>query len=304
MFATLTLALLPQLAQELPLAPYGLPLGSASAQAHSLPGPAVIEDFEAYAISPSAAENIGSLYLDEFVITGTGQGPGLVASGAGYAATAGSLQWNGDGYFGLATRTFLSNSGDGLLTIRYASPQSSVTVNLHAFSGYGDTAEVVAYTSTGTFVDSSGPLAVPDPTPVPATVSGTGIGYIEIRGTYSWSPIIDLHDYDGGGSGTLQLSIVGPCPGLNTVTINGGIPGNVCRVLYAFGTGSFTIPSGPCAGTVLGLDSSVSIYNGPFTFDASGQVIFSASIPAAACGSVWVQAIEVGTCNTSNVVPL
>jgi hypothetical protein len=307
MILALTLSLLPQFtAAQQPVAPYGLPnSGSVAAQSKSNGGPAVIEDFESYVIAVGGAENIGSIALDSSTITGTAQGPGLVLPGVFYQCNAGSLQWNGDTYFGLPTKTFLANSGDSTLYCGYATPQASVSFGLHAFSGFPDTAIVDAYDTSGTLVDSTGPVNVPGPTTVPVTLTGPNIQRVVIRGTYSWSPIIDDNDFDSSTGCGLQLSIVGPCPGVNNVTVNGGVPGNLCYIGYAWGLGSYTIPGGPCVGTVLGLDASVTPVGGsPFTFDASGQVLFSAWVPAIACGAVFVQAMESPTCCTSNVVAL
>jgi len=307
MILTLALSLVPQFtAAPQPVAPYGLPnSGSVVAQSKSNGGPAVIEDFEAYVVSVGSAENIGSLALDSSTVSGTGQGPGLVLPGVFFQANAGSLQWNGDTYFGLPTKTLLSNSGDGTLYCGYATPQASVSFGLHAFSGYADTAVVDAYDSSGTLVDTTGPVNVPGPTTVPVTLTGPNIQRVVISGIHSWSPIIDDNDFDSSSSCGLQLSIVGPCPGVNNVTVNGGVPGNQCFVGYAWGLGSYTVPGGPCAGTVLGLDATVSLVPGsPFTFDASGQVVFSAFVPAGACGAVYVQAMESPTCCVSNVVAL
>lgn len=307
MILTLALSLLPQFtATQQPVAPYGLPnSGSVAAQSNTSGGPAIIEDFELYVIGVGSAENIGALSLDSTTVTGTAQGPGLVAAGVFYSANTNSMQWNGDTYFGLPTKTILANGSDGTMYCGYALPQSSVSFTIHAFSGFADTAVVNGYDTSGTLVATSGAVNIPGPTGVPVTISGPGIQRVTISGTYSWSPIIDNNDFDGGTSCGLQLSIIGPCPGVNSVTVNGGVPGNLCYLGYAFGLGAYTIPGGPCVGTVLGLDASVTPVTGsPFTFDASGQVLFSAFVPAGACGAVYVQAMESPTCCTSNVVAL
>jgi hypothetical protein len=307
MILTLALSLLPQFtAAPQPVAPYGLPnSGSVAAQRKSNGGPAVIEDFEAYAIGAGGAENISTLTLDSTTITGTGQGPGLVLPGVLFQCIAGSLQWNGDTYFGLPSKTFLANSGDSTLFCSYATPQASVSFGLHAFSGFPDTAIVDAYDSLGTLVDTTGPVNVPGPTTVPVTLTGPDIQRVVITGIYSWSPIIDDNEFDTGTLCGLQLSIIGPCPGMNNVTVSGGVPGNLCFLGYATALGAYTVPGGPCAGTVLGLDASVTLVPGsPFVFDASGQVLFSAFVPAGACGAIYVQAMEDPSCCISNIVAL
>jgi hypothetical protein len=308
MFLTLTLALLPQFtAGPQQLAPYGLPHTSpVSPQSQSFGGPAVVEDFEAYLIAAGSAENTGSSVIFDGTITGTGQGPGLVLPGCSYYCDAsGQIQWNGDAYFGLSTKKILANSSDQRLGIRYYDLQASVSLNLHSFDGYPETATVNAFNSSGALVDSTGPVSVPDASPVPVTLTGPGISRVEINGSaYPWSPIIDNHDYSTSASCGLQLSIVGPCPGVNTITINGGTPGAPCKIGYAFGLGSYAIPAGPCAGTLLGLDATATALPGTWFFDGGGQIVFTQFIPAGACGNVFVQALEIGACCTSNVVAL
>lgn len=103
----------------------------------------------------------------------------------------------------------------------------------------------------------------------------------------------------------IELRIIGPCPGVVTVTVAFGVPFQTCHVGWAWTTGSYVVPSGPCAGTVLGLGAPVTPVPGsPFTFDALGQVAFTATVPAIACGNVWVQALQSPTCCTSNVIAL
>jgi len=103
--------------------------------------------------------------------------------------------------------------------------------------------------------------------------------------------------------GTLQFSSAGTCPGVMDFRVNGGAPGNICRIIYAVGPGSFAIPSGPCAGVVTGLDATATLYAPSFTFTTGGFVTFSATVPAAVCG-YSAQAIEIATCMLSNVITL
>ena len=303
MLLTLALSLAPQFSTgPQPVAPFGLPHTQPSAPiSQGSGGPAIIEDFEAYSVGVGSAENIGSTFLDETTITGTGQGPGLTVAGTFYSCTGGSLQWNGDTYFGLPTKTFLANSGDSTLYVGYALPQASVGFGLHAFSGFADTATVEAYDTSGSLVDTV-TVNVPGPATVSVTLTGPNIQRVIIRGTYSWSPIIDDHDFDSGSGCGLQLSATGSCPGAMTFTVNGGAPGDPCKFGYAFGTGSFVIPSGPCAGTVTGLDGTATPVPGTFVFNVAGQVNQTFFIPPGACGAVYVQAINLADCCTSNVI--
>ncbi|MAW59471.1 MAG: hypothetical protein CMJ94_01405 [Planctomycetes bacterium] len=308
MLLSLTISMMAQFsASPQQPAPFGLPSPNSSAGAISLQqGPAVVEDFEAYTIAVGSAELTGSSVIFEGTITGTGQGPGLVLPGCSYYCDpSGSIQWNGDTYFGLDTKKILATVSDARLGIRYYTPQASVSMNLHAFDGFPDNALVEAYDSTGALVDTVGPLVVPDSSPVPITLTGPNIARVEINSlSYPWSPIIDNHDYDTGTSCGLQLSASGSCPGPMTFTVNGGAPGDPCKFGYAFGTGSYVIPGGPCGGTVTGLDATATPLPGTYFFDGAGQVNQTFFVPPAACGAVYVQAINLADCCTSNVIAL
>ena len=72
--------------------------------------------------------------------------------------------------------------------------------------------------------------------------------------------------------------------------------------IYADGEGSITIPSGnPCAGTTLGLNKTASIARVEHA-DADGTARFFSSVPADACGRVYMQALDIELCQTTNVV--
>lgn len=101
-------------------------------------------------------------------------------------------------------------------------------------------------------------------------------------------------------SGSLSLETAGECPGLVTVNISGATPGATVALLRATGTGSSTIPGGPCAGTVIGLNGTAAIVD-TVVADVNGDAVFSGRVPAAGC-RLFVQAVEAGAdCRTSNV---
>lgn len=85
--------------------------------------------------------------------------------------------------------------------------------------------------------------------------------------------------------------------------ISGATPGGYVGVVRAFALGSFVIPNGPCAGTVLGLDSSAALAHLQAA-DANGELHASVFVPPAACGLVHLQAIDVATCTTSATLSL
>ena len=99
-------------------------------------------------------------------------------------------------------------------------------------------------------------------------------------------------------AGVFSVSIVGTCPGPVTLTLSGATPGAQVGIGWSANTGSFTIPSGPCAGTVLGLDSPNLL--AIVTADAFGMATVAGTAPAAACGAS-VQAVDFSNCGTSNI---
>lgn len=101
--------------------------------------------------------------------------------------------------------------------------------------------------------------------------------------------------YDAGPSGP-SLTVTGTCPGPVTLDIAGATPFG--GVALAYGpAGTFSIPSGSCAGTSLdiGAPTLATILGA----DAGGAVSFSVTLPAGACG-LTVQAVDLGACVASN----
>lgn len=99
-----------------------------------------------------------------------------------------------------------------------------------------------------------------------------------------------------------SLSITGTCPGQVQLDVTGATSGGTVAFVYASGPGSVTIPSGVCAGTQLGLNASARLIN-TVTADGNGDATLVGNAPAVACGGV-VQALDVSTCTTTNVVGL
>ena len=105
-----------------------------------------------------------------------------------------------------------------------------------------------------------------------------------------------------GGPPAFALTVSGTCPGSMAFSVDGATPGGRVALIHASGTGLVTIPSGfPCAGTVLDLDGSATL-GVTLTADAAGFASTTASVPASFCGSTWVQALDLASCATSNVV--
>lgn len=114
-----------------------------------------------------------------------------------------------------------------------------------------------------------------------------------------WRLAFETYMIEGGG---VSLEVAGSCPGQLTASVSGATPGETVAFIFALDEGSVTIPSGPCAGTELGLDGSARLV-GADTADASGNAQLTGNAPAAACGR-FLQALDVATCTTSNVVQM
>jgi hypothetical protein len=159
------------------------------------------------------------------------------------------------------------------------------------------------------------PLTTGDIFVIQITGTGTGTwgtGTYDFRGNTFYGPPLFLNAAPYGdefrvGFRTwifpdpeLQLLHVGgTCGGVMDFEVNGATPAGPVGFIRAFGLGSFTIPGGPCGGTVLGLDSTSSLALLQ-TADLSGSLAASAMVPAGACGMVFLQAIDVATCILSD----
>lgn len=98
----------------------------------------------------------------------------------------------------------------------------------------------------------------------------------------------------------LEISLAGQCPGRQTMTWQGAQPGSRLGILFAARQGGFIIPGGTCAGTMLGLDTNrLRLVHILSAGEGSGSA--SESVGDSVCGG-YVQAIELPTCRTSNVV--
>jgi len=290
------------------LAPYGQPqtpnAGTATSglYGNGAGSCAIFEDFESYVVATGNAENTGVFSIDDTTITGTGQGPGLVADGVTYRCNGGAgMQWNGPAWFGQVSKNVLGNTSDGAVYFDLDAPATSVSFDLSAFDGFPDNAVMTIRNSGGSVIFTSGSISLPSATPVPFSYSGSDIRFVEIQGSnFSWSPILDNLCVGGGG---LTLNVIGACPGPVKIDVTGATPGGSVVVVASLnGPGAFTIPAGnPCAGTVMGLAGPIFRYR-KFNADAAGNLTFTVNIPQQLCGRLWLQVIDLSTCGLSNVV--
>lgn len=99
----------------------------------------------------------------------------------------------------------------------------------------------------------------------------------------------------GGG---YVLGVIGNCPGQLAVSWRGATPGRQQGLVFGASQGHTTIPNGVCRGTVLGVQGQVRLVNTFGTGSGSGSINGNAG--TASCGH-FLQLVESGTCNTSNV---
>ena len=150
--------------------------------------------------------------------------------------------------------------------------------------------------SAGTFSGSVGTSAgtVDD---VKFYTTGVSLGVGQPPLGEAW--VDDLAVYAGTPGPALAVS--GTCPGLLTADASGLTP-NGPVVFVRGGVGSFNVPFGPCAGTVLAVSNPVQL--GFLQANASGNASISGNAPAAACGNVILVAIDGATCTATNSITL
>jgi len=101
---------------------------------------------------------------------------------------------------------------------------------------------------------------------------------------------------------TFTIHLEGPCPGPMELLVEGATPNARVALLVSRSAGSEVIPpSLPCAGALLDLASPIRIVQGVnINSDGTGSAILN--IPAGACGRAQFQAINLDTCETTNVI--
>lgn len=107
------------------------------------------------------------------------------------------------------------------------------------------------------------------------------------------------------GNVPIDLTVIGPCPGVVRVTVRDATPGGQVAFVYARGPGGIRIPNSmPCAGMQLCLNNTASLAAN-WRADGSGVVSLNFNVPAIACGgNVLVETIDLSTCRTSRAVPM
>jgi len=183
---------------------------------------------------------------------------------------------------------------------------------LFDFTGAGNPNRVGMLLSTGTRTDYD--IEIRDPggnvidTGVASMPNGSeavfigyeasgGIGFIRVSDVEN-GQICLLDDIRFEAVGGYRLNVGGTCPGSVSVDWSGATPSAQQAIVFGNSTGSTTVPGGPCAGTVLGIQGQVRVVNIIGTGGGSGSVNGRAG--TGACGR-YLQLVEAGSCNTSNV---
>jgi len=100
----------------------------------------------------------------------------------------------------------------------------------------------------------------------------------------------------------IGLGLTGNCPGRLDARATGATFGGNVAFIYARGTGNVMIPSGPCAGTRLGLNATAQLA-ALVNADSNGTATLSRNASANVCGgAIVLQAVDMTTCTPSNVV--
>jgi hypothetical protein len=173
----------------------------------------ILEDFESFEISAANAVGLDVFTLDN-TNTANGQGPGLVEPGANYLDPSQiGLQWNGDNYFGINSKTLMAAGNAGMMTITYSTAVTAMGIDLRAFSGFGYSGTVTVFDTSGAVISTTNiSLASGGPESVFfGWENAAGIGSVEIHSSsYTWSPIIDNHGYGAVPTpGTASLLLIG-----------------------------------------------------------------------------------------------
>lgn len=252
------------------------------------------EDFETYPVPGTGFAQLTVSLLDSTTVEPGGIGPNLVEPGCAYSTNGSFLQWNAPGYFGQLSQNICGAGTE--LVMEYTTPPSNISFTLQVFNNAPDLVTVEMWDASRRLVETRTGISVVDGTPVPFEYRGHPIATVKIIATQQLSsPIVDNHEWGGP-----DLRITGSCPGGKILTITGATP--LGGIALAHGNaGTFTIPSGSCAG--LELDLATPTLAGFFNADVNGDFNLNFNVPAGLCGRS-VQAVDMTTCLASQTIVL
>lgn len=108
------------------------------------------------------------------------------------------------------------------------------------------------------------------------------------------------------GPDNVNITIQGECPGQLVVRWEGATPDRPAAIAFSRREGHFTLPAGPCHGTVLGLSSGHGFRDvRDFRTGSKGRGRLTGQAHLAACGGYLQMIVADGLpCTTSNVVQI
>lgn len=132
-----------------------------------------------------------------------------------------------------------------------------------------------------------------------AGLLGSGFGV----GTYGDCYVDDFDVNDGTCPEGFEMNVSGTPGTRMTFEILGATPNEFVAVIFGNGAGSSSIPNNlSCAGTTIGMTTPLDYV--PARADAAGTVILSTNVPAGAAGSIYVQAVDITTCEVTDAILL
>ncbi|MBL1218619.1 MAG: hypothetical protein D8M59_14135 [Planctomycetes bacterium] len=137
--------------------------------------------------------------------------------------------------------------------------------------------------------------------PNQVTLAGNVLGYepdeltVEILAPDSQQ----LLEHEPLGPDPLQLDLdyIGTCPGFVTLSMTGGLPGDQVAFVYGMRWGEVEVPM--CPGVWVGIAAPK--VAGVTNADETGTAELGGNVPAAGCNRVYVQAIDITACQSTNV---
>ncbi len=221
--------------------------------------------------------------------------------GTGFGGWRGNIDWSSffDNIPGASLGRALADSwGASDLEYDLTGAGNPNRVGMLLSTGTQTTWTVEVYSPSHTLIDT-GTAMMPgggDAVFVGYEASG-GIGYLRLIDQEN-GYITIMEDVRFEFVGGYRLNVGGSCPGTVSVDWSGATPSAQQAIVFGNNLGSTTVPTGPCAGTVLGIQGQVRIVNIIGTGGGSGSVNGRAG--TGACGH-YLQLVEAGSCNTSNV---
>ena len=100
------------------------------------------------------------------------------------------------------------------------------------------------------------------------------------------------------------LTITCTCPGTSFIDVICATPGSDVAIIFGTLKRQYTLTGNTCPGTTILVHPSKFLPGSPFIHVANGEgkITFQGNVPQAVCDRIYIQAVDLTTCNTSNVV--